>query len=457
MRRIRKNPLFDYKAFASEREEFLDLLYTYFEDVEEDAIEQIKSLLSPYSDAFSLLRYSTPFYFEVLVDSFSKIMEDEFSKYADHDDSSTLAGAILDIDHNDLESVYAGWLADQTIHLYKIVNDKDSFTTTLNLLVERYNKQKGTEAISFTFPEHILDADKFKEEMVDCLLCEERDDSTFDFDMDLGDLFKIDTDSGFLGVLCAYFLASQISSVTSKNISNALFFVRQCTHQNSSADFILNSDMKMLIDFFDLNKTPFWVSSIVEIIDFFNVGVHYTQLMFEDGVTPTNLRTKLVDYTQGAFVTHGRDLPTVTKAESQRALIYCWRIEHLKDDHYSKKDKYADHPSAYGDNFIFIFTNAILTFVKVGDWDTQSVCLLQDVVETIPFYAKERYDIEDCFAYFGLSEDGERPLFEVDLTDWSRKKENFAYYVYEVLCQYLCSTKYKPEHNINQTISPGNR
>lgn len=467
---MRKNPLFDYKAFKAKRTKFVELLAEYFEDTEDETREAIKSMLSPYKDAFSLLKHSTPFYLMVLADSFERIIRDEYSANVDYENAIKLAEFILDVDYDNRVELYAEWLADQTIHLYQVTNfshflflksRKEKLVRALNSVVQRYNEQKGNEAIRFRFPEEIVDADKFKEEMIDGLLCEERDGEHLSFYMEMGLMtqtkYKITTEEGFLGIFCAYFLSSQIKLAYLSGSANELYYITLENFPYEPNICTLTDNIGIIEDYFELDKVPFWVSSVVERIDFFNVGVHYTNQMFEMGVTPLNLKTKLADYTQGAFVTHGRALPTVTKAKSQRALIYCWRIEHLKKHAYAKKDKFADLPSSYGDNFIFLFTNTILTFLKVGDSDTQSVCLLQDVVETIPFYAKEEYKKEDCFAYFGLSVDGEKPLFEVDLKEWDRKKESFTYFVYEMLCAYLESPEYKIEHNINQTISPKDR
>jgi len=121
---------------------------------------------------------------------------------------------------------------------------------------------------------------------------------------------------------------------------------------------------------------------------------------------------------------------------------------------YLKFDKHRE-PSSYGKNIIYIFTNGLVSFYKFGDADLQSVALLNQIVETLPIYAHDTISIykEGVYAYFGLSEEGDLPLYDVDFTAWEYEKTPFESFVLDSILTYLASSEYSPYHNINQTIT----
>lgn len=461
----RHNPLFDYKAFVSKRKKYKTLLAAYLanprDEVSKDAL---KELLSPYTDAFSLLKYSTPFSVRALIKGFSNALGlDEEVDLEKSIIANNLARELLGIDFTktDLE-IYIDWFVDQTINMYGLVKSPDELSKALNEFVEEYNDCCPNEKLMFEFENPSENEYKFRSNLKMALLkharsehkhpfemCANHDDKLRFIDERVKEPIVITTKLGFLGALAVFFFRDHLDDETSAFNLNEFVSVERCfTDDQDIRDRDLDESLSTLNKHLHHRRCPFWLSAFVESIDFFNVGIHFTKETFESGVTPTNLRTKLADYTQGSVATFGKNIPTVTKESSSKALIHFWHIEIVEQQtHYETET--LEH---YGNNMFFIFTNAILNFYKPLDKDHESACLLQDVVEVIPFYAEINDD--DPKAYFGLSPDGTMALFEVDFTDWIPEYTHFGNFVYIALCEYLRGPDYRIEHNINQTINP---
>ena len=455
----RENPRFDYKAFTTHRQAYLVLLAQYFASPRSRLIkEELLSLVSPYSDAFSLLKHSTPLYVDVLANSFlTNVSQDLGLELGDPKDAQRLARHILGVGTQVDTAIYVDWVVEQTIHLYGLVKTTTDFSNQLNKLVAAYNRQTPSSPFRFVFEASITNPIAFKTDLTRALLTDlkRRTQKTrvlFYYEMKYSrNPIIIETKLGFLSLLVIYFLAKHLDESTSLDRLSPFLTVKQADPTSAANIQKLEDVAHPLRYLLTIERTPFWFSASTERIDFFDVGVHYTEALFQEGVTPSNLKTKLVDYTQAPVSTFHRPFPTTTRAESKKALIHCWRLSYLKDHPLGKQ-------TTYGGNLIFVFTNALLTFFKVTDGDTQSACLLQDVIETIPFYVeKNRQEPKKSVAYFGLSVDGTTPLFDVDFRSWEPTTMQVGYFVYLALCEYLASPEYRIEHTINQTINPQNR
>lgn len=440
---IRRNPLFDYTAFKEKRNQYVQYVTEYIEeDQDEDVARKLANLLQECQPTLDFLTYATPFAVEVLADCFLKTSSDSSHNY---EEAVMLAEYILKVSHEEQTRVIE-WFADQISDLYSYQMNIQDF---LNRLVNEYNRQVTDEyRFEFAFPSTAVEFGDLKDDFIENVY-RSMGSGESELGLNLGGV-RFSTENGFLGMLsCYFFKGYYLDDDARHKLQGALLYV---------VDKANDSDQHLGL-FTDLGDEinlprPFWMSSCVTNVDFFTIGTHFTSTTFEDSVTPLNLRTKLVDYRRAHFATHGRDLPTTNREESSRALVFCWAAEDLAEYRYLKFDKHRE-PSSYGKNIIYMFTNGLVSFYKFGDADLQSVALLNQIVETLPIYAHDTISMykDDVYAYFGLSEERDMPLYEVDFRDWKHEKTPFESFILDSILKYLASSEYSPNHNINQTIT----
>lgn len=442
--RKRKNPMFNYKEFKAKRERLAELLISYFETPTDEGRVAIKELLVQGRDAIELLKYGTPFHLDVLRDSFVNIYEEATSKdIVQPKLALDLARDILACDE-DKDVRYVKWFVDSIVDCYRLQKD-NKIASVLNVL-ETIDKN-----FNFVFPNRVIHIDEFKKELSDAIY--KSISSTkgtvshffFSFYTHQGEhAIECETEYGFLGVAYCYLFLSILNSLYENDLDVDFRPLFKITDFGKTDDTkgVFVGDLPHYT--FDSKKTPFWISSLIDEIDFFNINIHFTNFDFTKRITPTNLATKLTDYTESALFTYLRDYPTVTKRESRRALVYGWHKDHIRTHSKARSSFGIRDIDIYGPNIFYLFSNATISFYKMTDSEIQTVVLLQDVVDVIPCF------IGDEYAYFGLSADKKEPLFKIKCS--SRDAETpIVTYVLDEICKFLESSEYRIEDNINQT------
>lgn len=456
MRQTYKNPLFDYKAFASKKTRLSELLEEYAEDCDDDVETEICAHLSPCKDALNLAAFMSPFYVEFLADEFD-------TEIRDYDTSSILAHAVckkfVENYEEDATERTTTWVVNATAQIYDACTDIIGVGDIFNKICAFYNANRGkAPKFSFKFPTIVFDKNEFVSLFEKALVRHLRNNNLHCV-LDLVRV-KVECESGFLSFMFVYLNASALDVHQSFwQFGNFAFVTINPQKSAHQAPIPLLSDIIHMYapKIQHVSILPIWVTSVLQEINLFPTMVHYTDITTATEITPTNLQTRTADYQKSPTVTFARDyIPSVTKSQSQRALIYCWN-KHLLANY--KYKAYSNSgiievdglEGAYGYDALFLFCNISLSFLKTTDHEIQSVCLLQDIIESVPCLISKSGTIQ---AYIGLEADGKTPLFYVTESDWKRSETPFISFVLDSLCEFLDSEKYDPSMNLNRTVRP---
>ena len=146
-------------------------------------------------------------------------------------------------------------------------------------------------------------------------------------------------------------------------------------------------------------EAPMWMFQIPQKFKINNFDIHLSRFRAKDHITlkPSSFKSKVADYKSAPVLSSRKsDAKLVTRAKHPRAIGFAWETERfckLRDDYYSEDEAVSDFAGSelsrifdfFGMNGFFIQSKFTLDCAYMGDMDTQTIFLLSDVTETIPF------------------------------------------------------------------------
>ena len=455
MRRLIQNPDFNYVEFSSKRAKLSELLQEYDED--DSLAETICDLLSECADAVRLAAYMSPNYVEIIAKSLD-------SEIDDYETARNLAEFVCsrfieNYEEYEIDRVIA-WTVGAMSEIYEASSDKNLLAKYLNKVVEFFNSKAGPDlSVDFTFPGEAFEKSEFKSSFFECLRdCAYESEDPLDFDLVR---VKLECTFGFLSFIFAYLNSPHFDAPITFLNTCGMFYVK-VDFERSSEDSPIPLLSDIIYETFpsieEVTITPVWVYSILHKIYFFSVLLHFTQDLADSYISPESLRTRLTDYTKAPVVTHRREsIPSATRADNPRAIVYGWSEHLLRNLSFQKyRGQIETEFSSYGNDILFLFCTATVSFYKMFDCEMQSVSLLKDVVECIPCCIDNSFEYGNYTpkAFFGLNADHKTPLYYIDCEDWDRGASTFEIHALDNICEYLSSELYDPSSQINMTIRP---
>lgn len=144
---------------------------------------------------------------------------------------------------------------------------------------------------------------------------------------------------------------------------------------------------------------PMWLFQIPQKIRIDILDVHLSRLKGQEyfKITPSTLKSKIADYTNAPFVSSTRsDVKLVTRPKNPKSVCFGWNIDtfcNLADNYFSENEKVREHAQKeltralrfFGMSGFFIRATFGLDCLFASDMDVQTLILMSDVVDTIPF------------------------------------------------------------------------
>ena len=189
---------------------------------------------------------------------------------------------------------------------------------------------------------------------------------------------------------------------------------------------------------------PMWMFQIPQKIRIDILDLHLSRLKGQEyfKITPSTLKSKIADYTNAPFVSSKRsNAKLVTRSKNTRAVCFSWNLDKfcsLADDYFSENKKLKEHVqfeltrvlNFFGMSGFFIKATFGLDCLFTTDMDVQTLILMSDVVDTIPFtqYPKS-YSMRESVLAFNYDPNTQRmiELGNVFTT-------NYAYSVVRNMC-----------------------
>lgn len=328
-------------------------------------VNVLNTIFSQHSSSLELLRFLTPFYIEVLAYSFQIQGAESPIKLAE--------SALKDTTpiHDRLKS----WFVSALTNLYTFGNPSE-IADTLNEVIQCYNNQANTQQLIILFTHQIqdiaqlIDAIPYKHENV-----------VVDFGA-----FNVQSYFGFLWVLYSY-LMSDTAVYLNDIPSVAKYFKISINDQNQELKPAIKRKYKTPKDNVSYHfvtqmsdiYAPLWAHYVPLAIDFFSISAHSTQSSFfgeSFRVTPDTLKTKSLNYESAPYATSGYDLPSASRNQNPHAILFTWDVSVLANE--------TTAQLIYGSDFIAIFSNTLLIGYKATDNNLQAICLLSDIIDTVP-------------------------------------------------------------------------
>ena len=427
---MRKNPNFDYRSFEQKRKRMEQALRDLGDDLEDEgAMAVLETALRENRDTIEFLKYMTPFYFEIIERRLF-----DMAKGLDPEDCRYLVENLLGVDSEETDIRIEEWVFAKVKELYDRCGDL-IFQVLAELRAEylRQNPQLDPEDV-FEFTASSL----LKKGIYGTLSDEEADGvyfKTTHYDIEMDGI-------GYVGLV--YLFLNTLGMGQAHIWVFSSLYVKQLPIKRES-EFSLGEAFDRLIP--DIKETmPMWLHSQVYTCDFYCVGAHFTDFGVNENftVTPSSIRTKTRDYKNTHVATFGRVIESVTVDQAPRGLIFSWSEENLCHGRAGKLIPYSDeNMQDYGENCIYIFASAIVSLYKPGDYDLQSVVLLNAIEETIPCRIEFVYPRYISF----LGAEGDQPLFVVD--DRGRGPVPFPCYVLNELRKLMKSRRYRTSDDLN--------
>ena len=146
-------------------------------------------------------------------------------------------------------------------------------------------------------------------------------------------------------------------------------------------------------------EAPMWMFQIPQKFKINSFDIHLSRFRAKDHITikPSSFKSKVADYKSAPVLSSRKsDAKLVTRAKHPRAIGFAWETERfckLRDDYYSEDEAVSNFAGSelsrifdfFGMSGFFIQSNFTLDCAYMGDMDTQTIFLLSDVTETVPF------------------------------------------------------------------------
>lgn len=453
----RKNPNFNYRDFLSKRKEIERILINIRDfSLTDGLVDKLKKILIQNTDFFELLKYTTPYYVEVLAKGLRSIV------FLEHDLSCQIACAVLDEqDEGDIVRLKK-WVCNKIHELYGLLRP-DIIGGCLNDFIRLYNIQNEEFYVTLHFPtaQNSIELENVCDRLssLDRAFLPHRNNYAqlgVRLSFAEGNIQSISVDNGcFVSLLYSYLV------IESFLYPDLVTRGRQY-HSEVYYDEDAEQDTWDIKDQFDFDNTkgtrtmPLWLFAFPYSVNLFSINIHGTRVFDGQGavtITPKNLKTKLIDYTFAPYATHGRKLESTTFEKTNRGLVFGYDKDFICSGAAQRTRDYLGGDSEavnnYGDNNILIFANTSLMILKPTDESIQTVNLLQDIVETIPCKIEQGY--RGIKASFGLQSNKTEPLYSV-ISSECESFEQALCDVVDLICDYLNSDHYDPAYNINQTL-----
>lgn len=170
-------------------------------------------------------------------------------------------------------------------------------------------------------------------------------------------------------------------------------------------------------------EAPMWMFQIPQRFKINNFDIHLSRFRARDHITikPSSFKSKVADYKSAPVLSSRKsNAKLVTRAKHPRAIGFAWETERfckLRDDYYSEDEAVSNFAGSeltrifdfFGMNGIFVQSDFTLDCFYMGDMDVQTIFLLSDVTETIPFatYPKD-YSMDASSITFSYNVQTER-------------------------------------------------
>jgi hypothetical protein len=144
---------------------------------------------------------------------------------------------------------------------------------------------------------------------------------------------------------------------------------------------------------------PMWMFQIPQNIRIDILDLHLSRLKGQEyfEITPNTLKSKIADYKDAPFLSSKRsDTKLVTRSKNPRSVCFSWNLGKfcsLADDYFSENEKVREYVryelrrvlNFFGMGGFFIKATFGLDCLFATDMDVQTLILMSDVVDTVPF------------------------------------------------------------------------
>lgn len=431
---------FDYKAFVAKRESLLNTLNTInsniddCEDIDQEALEDLESILLECKDSIDFVKYASPFPLEVIANSLASLCTGD----VDREEFDPIIQELLDLEEND--DSWRTWTENQIVELFDNYNqDKllEAFEILRNLCIQQ-NPDVEESLIPHINLEFI---DEIKERGYSRNFFTE---STMYLDTDVG--YQIRSEEGFGGIVFGWLNLANAELSHFWNFSSYVYYSRQNTTQHVP----MLTEILPQVD--DTPVGPFWIAKQITNLEFYCESVHFTDSFKEKSIvhiSADTLTSKASDYKSMGVITFGREIESKSAKQAERGLFFSWGRNFLCN--YRFEDlSHADDIFGYGDDCIFVFSNCLISSAVSGDHNIQSVSILNSIAEAIP--CKTEFLYPNWLAFIGINDKEDNSLLLVDTENYNRNTP-FPCYVLDELCKYLYFQKATSD-NLNSLYVP---
>ena len=373
--------------------EFLENL-PEIEDLESS--ELFSKIIEDNKETLDMLRYLTPFYVEVVIQSL--FSHEDFEEAEDF-----VCERIFDVDDRDSDERLWGWCLDRFEELYMRCarKNKGSLIRSLNGYFEATKKQ-NTDLTFQNLPNGSFPKTEIRSYLENLYESFPQDGEEFRLSIYISEYKNIEVEftRGYIGWLLFYLKQEFIDTLIIPYGISVDTRPRLALSLNEAGRNYFYVRYFYTLPIFDFKLTPslggifkkclggagytvpFWMAYEPTAILFYDQTYHMTT--FDDGREyierrPSTFKTKSLDYHLAPFATHARrDLLSGIRSEHEKAFIFSW----------DEKQFCSALAEDYGTDFIQVLASASLRGIKAFDADHQCMTLLSAVQFTFPYRAE---------------------------------------------------------------------
>jgi hypothetical protein len=414
-----------------------------WEDVDQEALDELKSLLFENKESIDFVKYASPFPLEVIVNSLATLS----NQHVDREDFDPIIQELLDLETN--YDSWRTWTEYQIVELFESYDSNtliDAFATVRSVCIKQNPNVEESRIphIDWDF------VNKVKEKgFVNTFF----DDLRLYLDTNVN--CRIGSEEGFGGIIFGWLNLGNVELSRFWNHSNYVYYENTYSENKVTFNHEIPTLISVLPKVDDSPIGPFWLSKQITKLDFYCESIHLTdsfknEYETEIHISADSLVSKTSDYKRMGAVTFGRDIESKSAKQVDRGLLFSWSRQFLCNYGY-EKISHSDDIFGYGDDCIFIFSNCLISSAVSGDHDIQSVSLLQSVVEAIP--CKIEFISPNFLAFIGINNEKDNALFLVDTENYKPSRTPFPCYVLDEVCKHLYFHK-SDSDNLNCLFVP---